>query len=55
VTVNDPDARVTFDRKVHALEGLRIHDYYERKKAAGKAPMGAMRCVKRQLSDLVYQ
>jgi hypothetical protein len=25
------------------------------KKAAGKAPMEAMRCVKRRLSDIVYQ
>ena len=30
-------------------------DYYDRKKADGKAPMGAMRCVKRRLSDIVYQ
>ncbi|WP_329004018.1 hypothetical protein OHA18_11565 [Kribbella sp. NBC_00709] len=31
VTVNDPDARVIFDRKVHALVGLRIHavDYWD--------------------------
>jgi transposase len=31
------------------------HDYYERKKADGKAPMEAMRCVKRRLSDIVYR
>lgn len=30
-------------------------DYYERKKADGKTPMEAMRCVKRRLSDMVYQ
>src|SRR4051812_36080359 len=30
-------------------------DYYERKKADGKAPMEAMRCVKRRLSDIVFQ
>jgi transposase len=30
-------------------------DYYERKKAGGKAPMEALRCVKRRLSDIVYQ
>ena len=30
-------------------------DYYERKKADGKAPMEAMRCVKRRLSDIVYR
>ena len=29
-------------------------DYYERKKADGKTPMEAMRCVKRRLSDIVY-
>ena len=30
-------------------------DYYERKKADGKSPMEAIRCVKRRLSDIVYQ
>jgi transposase len=30
-------------------------DYYERKKNDGKAPMEAIRCVKRRLSDIVYQ
>ena len=30
-------------------------DYYEPKKADGKAPMEAMRCVKRRLSDIVIQ
>ena len=30
-------------------------DYSDRKKADGKAPMEAMRCVKRRLSDIVYQ
>ena len=30
-------------------------DYYERKKADGKAPMEAMRCVKRRQSDIVFQ
>jgi transposase len=29
--------------------------YYDRKKADGKAPMEAMRCVKRRLSDIVFQ
>ena len=28
--------------------------YYERKVAAGKTPMEAMRCLKRRLSDIVY-
>lgn len=30
-------------------------DYYERKRADRKAPMEAMRCVKRRLSDIVFQ
>jgi transposase len=30
-------------------------DYHERKKADGKAPMEALRCVKRRLSDIIYQ
>jgi transposase len=30
-------------------------DYYERKKTDGKAPMEAMRCVKRRLSDIVFK
>lgn len=29
--------------------------YYDRKVAAGKTPMEAMRCLKRRLSDLVYK
>jgi transposase len=29
--------------------------YYDRKKAAGKTSMEAMRCVKRRLSDIVYR
>ena len=35
-----------------ATEG---RDYYDRKKAAGKTSMEAMRCLKRRLSDLVYR
>ena len=30
-------------------------DYYDRKKAAGKTSMEAMRCLKRRLSDIVYR
>ena len=30
-------------------------DYYDRKKAAGKTSMEAIRCVKRRLSDIVYR
>ncbi len=29
--------------------------YLDRKKAAGKTSMEAMRCLKRRLSDLVYK
>jgi hypothetical protein len=30
-------------------------DYYRRKRAAGKKPMEAMRCLKRRISDAVYR
>ena len=30
-------------------------DYFDRKKAAGKTSMEAMRCLKRRLSDIVYR
>ena len=36
----------------NATEG---RQYYDRKKAAGKTSMEAMRCLKRRLSDLVYR
>ena len=35
----------------HPTEG---RAYYDRKAAAGKTPMEAMRCLKRRLSDVVY-
>jgi transposase len=41
--------------RVQIRSGHEGRDYYERKKADGKSPMEAMRCVKRRLSDLVYQ
>jgi hypothetical protein len=31
------------------------HAYFDRKKAAGKTSMEAMRCLKRRLSDIVYR
>jgi transposase len=49
------------NRVLHIMARVQIRnpsegrDYYERKKADGKAPMEAMRCVKRRLSDIVYQ
>ena len=49
------------NRVLHIMARVQIrnpsqgHDYYERKKADGKAPMEAMRCVKRRLSDIVYR
>jgi transposase len=30
-------------------------DYYRRKRAAGKSPLEALRCLKRRLSDVVYR
>ena len=29
--------------------------YFDRKRATGKTSMGAMRCLKRRLSDIVYR
>jgi transposase len=49
------------NRVLHTMARVQLRnpsvgrDYYERKKADGKAPMEAMRCVKRRLSDIVYQ
>jgi transposase len=44
---------------IMAIAQLRHHSqgraYYQRKRAAGKTPMEAMRCLKRRLSDLVYR
>jgi transposase len=30
-------------------------DYYRRKRAAGKTPLEALRCLKRRLSDVIYR
>lgn len=49
------------NRVLHTMARVQLRnpspgrDYYERKKTDGKAPMEAMRCVKRRLSDVVYQ
>jgi transposase len=49
------------NRVLHIMARVQIRnpstgrDYYDRKKANGKAPMEAMRCVKRRLSDIVFQ
>lgn len=49
------------NRVLHIMARVQIRnpsqgrDYYEPKKADGKAPMEAMRCVKRRLSDIVYR
>jgi transposase len=49
------------NRVLHIMARVQIRnpsegrDYYDRKKTHGKAPMEAMRCVKRRLSDIVYQ
>jgi transposase len=49
------------NRVLHTMARVQLRnpspgrDYYERKKTDGKAPMEAMRCVKRRLSDIVYR
>jgi transposase len=49
------------NRVLHIMARVQIRnpsegrDYYEHKKADGKSPMEAMRCVKRRLSDVVFQ
>ena len=49
------------NRVLHTMARVQLRnqtpgrDYYDRKKADGKAPMEAMRCVKRRLSDIVFQ
>ena len=49
------------NRVLHIMARVQIRnpsvgrDYYDRKKGDGKSPMEAMRCVKRRLSDIVYQ
>jgi len=40
---------------VHIRYDARGRAYYDRKKAAGKGSLGAMRCLKRRLSDAVYR
>ena len=49
------------NRVLHIMARVQVRhpgegrDYYERKQAAGKTKMEATRCLKRRLSDLVYQ
>src|SRR3954466_2720225 len=49
------------NRVLHTMARVQLRNptegraYYDRKKAEGKAPMEAMRCVKRRLSDIVFQ
>ena len=49
------------NRVLHTMARVQLRnpstgrDYYERKKTDGKAPMEAMRCVKRRLSDIVFR
>ena len=40
---------------MHIRYDARGRAYYERKKAAGKGSLGALRCLKRRLSDAVYR
>jgi len=49
------------NRVVHIMAVVQLRNvtegraYYDRKKAGGKTPKEAMRCLKRRLSDLVYK
>jgi len=49
------------NRVLHTMARVQLRNptegraYYDRKKADGKAPMEAMRCVKRRLSDIGFQ
>lgn len=49
------------NRVLHTMARVQLRnptlgrEYYERKRADGKAPMEAMRCAKRRLSDIVFQ
>jgi transposase len=56
-----PAGNRQINRVLHLMARVQIRnpsdgrDYHEPKKADGKAPMEAMRCVNRPLSDIVYQ
>ena len=43
---------------IAAISQLRIHTdgqaYYRRKRAEGKKPLEALRCLKRRISDTIY-
>src|SRR5215831_7168224 len=49
------------NRVLHIMATVQLRNpaegraYYDRKKAAGKTSMEAMRCLKRRLSDIVYR
>jgi transposase len=49
------------NRTLHIMATVQLRnpsegrDYYDRKRAAGKTSMEAMRCLKRRLSDVVYR
>src|SRR4051812_14971838 len=51
--------RVNHMIHIAAVTQLRLdtqgRDYYRRKRAAGKKPMEAMRCLKRRISDAIYR
>ena len=55
------DGNRQINRVLHTMARVQLRNptegraYYDRKKADGKAPMEAMRCVKRRLSDIVFQ
>lgn len=49
------------NRVIHTMAVVQLRNategraYFDRKKAAGKTSMEAMRCLKRRLSDLIYK
>ncbi|WP_198928216.1 transposase [Tessaracoccus sp. ZS01] len=49
------------NRVLHTMATVQLRNptegraYYDRKRAAGKSPNEAMRCLKRRLSDIVYR
>ena len=49
------DRRALYPTYNALSEGDLREDYYRRKRAAGKTPLEAVRCLKRRLSDVVFR
>jgi transposase len=51
--------RVNHMIHIAAISQLRVHSdgrtYYQRKRAEGKKPLEALRCLKRRISDVIYR